>query len=75
MRNVIIARTEVRPEMRTKLTGSVHIRFDEDIHASDPVEFDLSLFVLSPVAHPCKIFAMGAVFFVACEERNLVSTL
>ena len=75
MRNVISARTKVRPEMRKQLTGSVHIRFDKDIHASNSVELDLFLFVLSPVAHPCKVFAMCAVFFVACEEGDLVSTL
>ena len=75
MRNVLSARTEVRPEMRKQLTGSVHIRFDKDIHASNPVELDFFLFVLPPVAHPCKVFAMCAVFFVACEEGDLVSIL
>ncbi len=75
MGNVISAMTEVSPEMRKWLTGSVHVRFDQDIHASNAVELDLSFFVLPPVAHPCKIFAMGAVFFVACEEGDQVSTM
>ena len=53
----------------------MHFRFDEDIHASDAVELDLSFFVLPPVVHPCKIFAVGAVFFIACEEGGPVRTL
>ena len=53
----------------------MHICFDYDIHAPNAIELDLFLFVLLPVTHPCKIFAMSAVFFVACEEGDLVSTV
>ena len=53
----------------------MHFRFGWDIHASDAVELNLSFSVLPLVVHPCKVFAMGAVFLVACEVEDPVSTL
>ena len=69
------ARTEESAQTRRQLTGSVNFCFDENIHTSDAVELYLSFLVLPPVVHSCKIFAMRAVFFVACEERCPVRAL
>jgi hypothetical protein len=44
----------------------MHIGFDEDVHASDAVEWNLLILVLPPVAHTGHVDAVGLVFFVAC---------
>ena len=47
-------------------TGSMYVRLDKDVHATDAVELDLVIFVLPPVAHECHVLSVGLELLVAC---------
>jgi hypothetical protein len=46
-------------------TRSVDISFDKDIDATNAVQFNLLVFVISPIAHPGHVCSTGIVFLVA----------
>ena len=43
----------------------MHICLDHDVHATDTIELDFLVLVLTPVAHPCHVLAVRLVLLVA----------
>ena len=56
---------------KTKLTTTVHIPLDQNIHATDTVKRDLDVFVLAPIAHFGHVFAIRVVLLVALGEHDV----
>lgn len=47
-------------------TCSVDIGFHQNVHATDPIQGDLYVFVISPITHTGHVCSIGLVFLVTC---------
>ena len=53
-------------------TAPMHVRLNNDIHASDAIERDLDVLVIPPIPHLCHIRPVRLVFLVAFGKDDVL---
>jgi hypothetical protein len=53
-------------------TGTVNIRFDENIDTTNTIELDLLIWVLVAVSHQSHVLALGVVLCIALGENSVL---
>lgn len=57
----------------TKLTGSMHVGLDENVHSANAVELYLLVLVLTPVTHAGHILPSRIILLVPfCQDNVLI---
>ena len=49
----------------------MHVRFDQNVHTPDAVQFNLFVFAASPIAHAGHVRSSSVILFVSLREHDV----